>query len=120
VTTAQAPPAQAALLAEFARRMGRRAAKGLMLGRPGDRQPTREETRAAAAKTTITRFTLTGLPQRPPAVNFVSPRIARPASVRLAVGYARPARGLAAVPPKVPEVRDFRPCLSRQLSAEPR
>jgi len=60
VTTAQTPPAQAALLGEFARRKGRRAAKGLMLGRPGDRQPTREETRAAAAKTTITRFTLTG------------------------------------------------------------
>ena len=65
MTTAQAPPAQAALLAEFARRKGRRAAKGLMLGRPGDRQPTREETRAAAAKTTITRFTLTGQDSAP-------------------------------------------------------
>jgi len=63
--TAQAPPAQAALLAELARRMGRRAAKGLMLGRPGDRQPTREATRAAAAKTTITRFTLTGQDSAP-------------------------------------------------------
>ena len=99
MTTAQAPPAQAALLAEFARRKGRRAAKGLMPGRPGDRQPTREETWATAAKTIITRFTLTGQDSAP---------------------RARPARGLAAVPPKVPEVRDFRPCLSRQLSAEPR
>ncbi len=46
-----------ALLAEIARRKGARAAKGLMLGLPGDRQPTREEMLAAAAKTTITRFT---------------------------------------------------------------
>ncbi len=30
-----------------------------MLGLPGDRQPTREQTLAAAAKTAITRFTLT-------------------------------------------------------------
>ncbi len=30
-----------------------------MLGLPGDRQPTGEETLAAAARTTITRFTLT-------------------------------------------------------------
>jgi len=49
---------KAALLTEFARRKGARAAKGLMLGLPGDRQPAREETLAAAAKTTITRFTL--------------------------------------------------------------
>lgn len=48
-----------ALLAEFARRKGAQAAKGLMLGLPGDRQPTREEMLAAVAKTTITRFTLT-------------------------------------------------------------
>lgn len=33
----------AALLGEFARRKGPRAAKGLMLGLPGDRQPTDEE-----------------------------------------------------------------------------
>jgi hypothetical protein len=50
---------KAALLAEFARRKGARAARRLMLGLPADRQPTREETLAAAARTTITRFTLT-------------------------------------------------------------
>jgi hypothetical protein len=50
---------KATLLAEFAPRKGTRAARGLMLGLPGDRQPTREETLAAAARTTITRFTLT-------------------------------------------------------------
>jgi hypothetical protein len=46
-------------LAEFAQSRGPRAAKGLVLGLPGGPQPTREETLAAAAKTTITRFTLT-------------------------------------------------------------
>jgi len=50
---------KATLLAEFARRKGARAANGLMLGLPTDRQPTREKTLAAAARTTITRFTLT-------------------------------------------------------------
>ena len=50
---------KAALLAEFARRRGARAAKGLMLGLPGGRQPTREEALAAAARTTITRLALT-------------------------------------------------------------
>ena len=51
---------KAAMLAEFARRNGPRAARGLMLGLPGDRQPARHELAAAAAKTTITRFALTG------------------------------------------------------------
>jgi len=55
---------KADLLAEFARRNGPRAARGLMLGLPGDHQPTRQEMLAAAAKTTITRFALTG--QEPP------------------------------------------------------
>lgn len=49
---------KAGMLAEFARRNGPRAARGLMLGLIGDRQPTREELLAAAAKTTITRFAL--------------------------------------------------------------
>jgi len=51
---------KAAVLAEFARRNGPRAARGLMLGLPGDRQPARDELAAAAARTTITRFALTG------------------------------------------------------------
>ncbi len=51
---------KAAVLAEFARRNGPRAARGLLLGLPGDRQPARDELLAAAAKTTITRFALTG------------------------------------------------------------
>jgi hypothetical protein len=59
-TVTSAQDGKADLLAEFARRNGPRAARGLMLGLPGDRQPTRQEMLAAAAKTTITRFTLTG------------------------------------------------------------
>jgi hypothetical protein len=55
-----APCWRSVLLAEFARRNGPRAARGLMLGLNGGRPPTREELLAAAAKTTITRFTLTG------------------------------------------------------------
>jgi hypothetical protein len=51
---------KAGVLAEFARRNGPRAARGLMLGLSGDRQPSREELLAAAAKTTITRFALSG------------------------------------------------------------
>jgi hypothetical protein len=51
---------KAGVLAEFARRNGPRAARGLMLGLSGDRQPTRDELLAAAAKTTITRFALSG------------------------------------------------------------
>ena len=51
---------KAGVLAEFARRNGPRAARGLMLGLPGDRQPDREELLAAAVKTTVTRFALTG------------------------------------------------------------
>lgn len=51
---------KAGVLAEFARRNGPRAARGMMLGMPGDRQPSRGELLAAAAKTTIIRFALTG------------------------------------------------------------
>ena len=47
------------LLGEFARRNGPKAAKGLMIGLPGDRQPSREQLLAAASKTTIVRFALT-------------------------------------------------------------
>jgi len=50
---------KATLLTEFAGRNGPRAARGLMLGLPGSRQPTQKEVLAAAAKTTIVRFTLT-------------------------------------------------------------
>ncbi len=50
---------KADVLNEFARRNGPRAAKGLMLGLPGDRQPDREQLLAAAAKTTLVRFSLT-------------------------------------------------------------
>lgn len=49
----------AAVLAEFARRKGPKAAKGLMLGLPGDRQPTDRELHTAAAKTRLVRFRLT-------------------------------------------------------------
>lgn len=51
---------KADVLGEFARRNGPRAARGLMLGLSGDRQPTRDELLGAAGKTTITRFALTG------------------------------------------------------------
>jgi hypothetical protein len=47
---------KADILGEFARRNGPKAAKGLMLGLPGDRQPDRQELLAAAAKTTLVRF----------------------------------------------------------------
>jgi hypothetical protein len=47
------------ILGEFARRNGPKAAKGLMLGLPGDRQPDQQELLAAAAKTTLVRFTFT-------------------------------------------------------------
>lgn len=47
---------KADILGEFARRNGPKAAKGLMLGLPGDRQPDRRELLAAAAKTTLVRF----------------------------------------------------------------
>ncbi len=49
----------AAVLREFVNRTGPKAAKGLMLGLPGDRQPTDEEVLAAAAKTRLVRFRLT-------------------------------------------------------------
>lgn len=50
---------KADILAEFARRNGPQAAKGLMLGLPGDRQPDRQQLLAAAARTTVVRFSLT-------------------------------------------------------------
>jgi hypothetical protein len=50
---------KAEILGKFARRNGPKAAKGLMLGLPGDRQPNRQEQLDAAAKTTIIRFALT-------------------------------------------------------------
>ncbi len=46
------------LLAAFARRKGPRTAKRLMLGLPGNRQPSASELEAAATKTTILRFRL--------------------------------------------------------------
>ena len=46
------------LLAEFARRKGPRAAKGLMLGLPGDRQPTPEQLHEASLKTRLVVFRL--------------------------------------------------------------
>lgn len=48
----------AGLLAEFARRKGPRAAKALMLGLPGDRQPTPEELHEASLKTRLVIFRL--------------------------------------------------------------
>ncbi|OBF80006.1 hypothetical protein A5791_09630 [Mycobacterium sp. 852002-51163_SCH5372311] len=51
---------KADILGEFAKRNGPRAAGGLMLGLPADRQPDRQELLDAAAKTTIVRFALTG------------------------------------------------------------
>ncbi|OBK34913.1 hypothetical protein A5658_09955 [Mycobacterium sp. 1245111.1] len=53
------PDQKCDLLGEFARRNGPKAARGLMIGLPGDRQPSREELLAAASKTTIVRFALT-------------------------------------------------------------
>ena len=47
------------VLGEFARRNGPKAAKGLMIGLPGDRPPTQQQLRAAASKTTVVRFALT-------------------------------------------------------------
>jgi hypothetical protein len=49
---------KADLLGEFAKRNGPKAAKGLMLGLPGNRQPDRQQLLAAAAKTTLVRFAL--------------------------------------------------------------
>lgn len=49
---------KADIIGEFARRNGPKAAKGLMLGLPGDRRPDRQELLAAAAKTTLVRFAL--------------------------------------------------------------
>lgn len=51
--------AKADVIADFTQRNGTRAARGLTLGLPGDRQPDRHELLTAAAKTTITRFALT-------------------------------------------------------------
>jgi hypothetical protein len=49
---------KADVLCDFAKRNGPRAAKGLMLGLPGDRQPDRQQLLDAAAKTTIVRLAL--------------------------------------------------------------
>jgi hypothetical protein len=49
---------KADVLSEFARRNGPRAARGLLLGLPGARQPSRDELLLAASKTTIVRFGL--------------------------------------------------------------
>lgn len=49
---------KAEVLGEFAKRNGPKAAKGLMLGLPGDRQPDAQELLTAAAKTTLVRFAL--------------------------------------------------------------
>ena len=49
---------KADMLGEFAMRNGPRAAKALMLGLPGDRHPDRQQLLAAAAKTTLIRFSL--------------------------------------------------------------
>jgi hypothetical protein len=52
------PEQKADILGEIAKRNGPRAAKGLMLGLPGDRQPDRQQLLDAAAKTTIVRFAI--------------------------------------------------------------
>ncbi|MGE2818157.1 hypothetical protein ACQI5H_23895 [Mycobacterium heidelbergense] len=57
------PERKADILGEFARRNGPQAAKGLMLGLPGDRQPDRQQLLDAATKTTIVRFAIE--PARP-------------------------------------------------------
>ncbi|OBA82146.1 hypothetical protein A9W99_12155 [Mycobacterium sp. 1164966.3] len=49
---------KASMLGEFAKRNGPRAARGLMLGLPADRQPDQQELFDAAAKTTIVRFAI--------------------------------------------------------------
>jgi hypothetical protein len=49
---------KADILAEFVRRNGAQAAKGLMLGLSGDRQPDRQQLLAAGAKTTFVCFAL--------------------------------------------------------------
>lgn len=50
---------KADVLGDFATRNGPLAAKGLMLGLPGDRQPDRQQLLDAAAKTTLVRLALT-------------------------------------------------------------
>jgi hypothetical protein len=50
---------KADVLGDFVTRNGPRAAKGLMLGLPGDRQPDRQQLLNAAAKTTLVRLALT-------------------------------------------------------------
>ena len=62
-TVVEDPEEVAALLGEFGRRKGPKAAKGLMLGLPGDRQPTDDELRTAAAKTRLVCFRME--PERP-------------------------------------------------------
>ena len=49
---------KADVIGDFVRRNGVQAAKGLMLGLPGDRQPDRQQSLEAGAKTTFVRFAL--------------------------------------------------------------
>jgi hypothetical protein len=49
---------KADVLSEFVRRNGAQAAKGLMLGLPGDREPDRQQLLEAGAKTSFVRFAL--------------------------------------------------------------
>ncbi|MDT5096576.1 MAG: hypothetical protein QOC76_313 [Mycobacterium sp.] len=82
------PEQKAHVLAEFVRRNGVQAAKGLMLGLPGDHQPDRQQLLEAGAKTTFIRFALapelrhrsqlprtisSGLVDHPRAASCVSP-----------------------------------------------
>jgi len=66
-TVVEEPEKVADLLAEFVRRKGTRAAKGLMLGLPGDRPPVRDELLAAASRARLVLFRLGGSTPIPPA-----------------------------------------------------
>lgn len=57
-TVIKEPEQKADVLAEFVRRNGVQAAKGLMLGLPGDHRPDRQQLVEAGAKTTFIRFVL--------------------------------------------------------------
>ncbi|MFF5010521.1 hypothetical protein ACFY3G_47965 [Streptomyces phaeochromogenes] len=57
-TVIEDTPEVAALLGEFVDRKGAKAAKGLMLGLPGDRRPTDDELGTAAARTRLVLFRL--------------------------------------------------------------
>jgi hypothetical protein len=66
-TVVEEPEKVADLLAEFVQRKGTRAAKGLMLGLPGDRPSVREELLAAASRARLVLFRLGGSTPIPPA-----------------------------------------------------